>query len=40
MHDNYVYQDSWAELIISRINAGTLTKDIWKAKFKAMESFN
>ena len=39
VHDDYVYQDAWAELIIRGINANTLTKDIWKAKFKAKESF-
>lgn len=39
VHDDYVYQDAWAELIIRGINAGTLSKDIWKAKFKAKESF-
>lgn len=39
VHNDYVYQDSWAELIIRGINTGTLTKDIWKAKFKAKKSF-
>lgn len=39
VHDDYVYQDAWAELIINGINVGTLTKDLWKTKFKAKESF-
>jgi len=40
VHNDYVYQDAWAELIIKGINEGTLTRDIWKARFKAKESFD
>lgn len=39
VHDDYVYQDAWAELIIKNIKEEKLTKDIWKAKFKSKESF-
>lgn len=37
VHDDYVYQDAWAELIIKGITEGKLTKDIWKEKFKNYE---
>lgn len=40
VHDDYVYQDEWAELIINGINKGILTKEIWKEKFKNKEVFN
>lgn len=39
VHSDYIYQDKWAELIIASINNGTLTKDMWRAKFKRRESF-
>lgn len=39
-HKDYLYQDSWAELIIKGINEGTLTREGWKAKFKNNESFD
>lgn len=38
-HDDYIFQDEWAELIIKSINNGTLTKEMWKSKFKKRESF-
>jgi hypothetical protein len=34
VHDDYVYQDAWAELIIKGIKEGKLNKEIWKNKFK------
>lgn len=37
VHDDYVYQDAWAELIIKGITEGKLTKEIWKNKFKKSE---
>lgn len=40
VHNDYVYQDTWAKLIIKGINDGTLTKEIWKSKFKSRDSFN
>lgn len=40
VHNDYVYQDAWAELIIKGIKAGQLTREIWKAKFNNKESFN
>lgn len=40
VHDDYVYQDEWAELIIRGIQNETLSKSIWKAKFKNKESFD
>lgn len=40
VHNDYVYQDAWAELIIRGINDGQLTREIWKTKFNNKESFN
>lgn len=40
VHDDYVYQDAWANLIIKGIKEGKLTKDIWKSKLQKKESFN
>lgn len=40
VHDDYIYQDEWAELIITCINNGTLTKEMWRSKFKKRESFD
>lgn len=39
VHDDYIYQDEWAELIIKCINDETLTKEMWRSKFKKRESF-
>ena len=39
-HDDYIFQDEWAELIIRAINNGTLTKEMWKSKFKKRQSFD
>ncbi len=38
-HNDYIFQDEWAELIIKSINNGSLTKEMWKSKFKKRESF-
>lgn len=35
VHDDYVYQDAWAELIIRGINDGRLSKEIWKEKYNS-----
>lgn len=40
VHDDYVYQDEWAELIIRGINEGSLTRNDWKTKFKNRESYD
>jgi len=40
VHNDYVYQDAWAELIIKGIKDGQLTREIWKTKFKNNESFD
>ncbi|HEY9183693.1 MAG TPA: DUF3644 domain-containing protein [Salegentibacter sp.] len=40
VHNDYVYQDAWAELIIKGIKDGSLTKPDWKAKFKNKEVIN
>ena len=40
VHGDYLYQDAWAELIIKGIKNNKLTKNIWKEKFKAKDSFN
>jgi hypothetical protein len=40
VHNDYVYQDAWAELLVKSINEGTLTREMWKEKFKAKESFD
>jgi hypothetical protein len=37
VHDDYIYQDEWAELIIRAINAGKLTKEVWRQKYKNKE---
>ncbi|MGB0868994.1 MAG: DUF3644 domain-containing protein [Flavobacteriales bacterium] len=39
VHNDYVYQDAWAELIIEGIKNRSLNRQIWKEKFKAKESF-
>ena len=38
-HDDYIFQDEWAELIIKSINNGNLTKQMWKSKFNKRQSF-
>lgn len=40
VHDDYVYQDAWAELIIKGIKNGKLTKDLWREKFKNSEELD
>lgn len=40
VHNDYVYQDAWAELIIKGIEDGKLTREIWKTKFNNKESFD
>lgn len=40
VHDDYVYQDIWAELIIKAIKDRKLTKDVWRGKYKAKDSLN
>lgn len=37
VHDDYVYQDDWAELIIKGIKNGKLSKEIWKSKYNNSE---
>lgn len=37
VHDDYVYQDDWAELIIKGIKNGRLSKEIWKTKYNNSE---
>ncbi len=39
VHNDYIYQDKWAELIIKSINNGALTKESWRSKFNKRESF-
>lgn len=38
VHDDYVYQDSWAEFIINAINNKGLTKELWRQKYKKKET--
>lgn len=40
VHDDYVYQDTWAEFLINAINKKGLTKEIWREKFKNRETLN
>ena len=34
VHDDYVYQDSWAEFLINAINNKGLTKEYWRKMYK------
>ncbi|UAB75215.1 DUF3644 domain-containing protein [Mesoflavibacter sp. SCSIO 43206] len=40
VHNDYVYQDAWAELIIKGIKEKKLSKKIWKQKFKEKDVFD
>lgn len=40
VHDDYVYQDCWAELIIHGIKNGILTRDDWKDKYRNNGTMN
>ncbi len=40
VHDDYVYQDAWAELIIKGINDNQLTKEGWRIKFKNKDNLD
>lgn len=37
VHDDYIYQDDWASLIIEGINDGKLNKEEWRRKLKERE---
>ena len=40
VHDDYVYQDVWAELIIKGITEGKLTRELWRNKYNAKDGFD
>ena len=40
VHDDYVYQESWAEFILKNIKNRRITKSGWKEKFKKREKIN
>lgn len=36
-HNDYVFQESWVDYLVDKINNGILTKEIWKQKFENKE---
>lgn len=36
-HNDYLFQESWVDFIVEKINAGSLSKAFWKEKYKAGE---
>ena len=40
LHNDYVYQDSWATFIINLIKKNKLSRDSWKRKFKSNEKLD
>jgi len=35
VHDDYLYQEAWADFIVKNINSGNFTKDTWKSSLKS-----
>ncbi len=40
VHNDYVYQDEWAKLLIRNIKTGKLIREEWRKRYKQKESFN
>lgn len=39
-HNDYVYQDSWVDFVVDKIDNGKLTKEMWTNSFKNRQTIN